>query len=277
MRRDEQNYWREAPGQGSGGESRELLEDMLRRPTGGSSSGFDMESAVAARPLLAFGAAVFAGFLLGTVGDDLAAPHRRGHHWLSSFDDELSILKSAALTTLGNVATQNVRQLVPGQTGEALSAIVSRSLPGASSRGGSAQSYQGGQSYTGGSFGGQSYTGGHQGGQSWTESGRSERAGSGIGIDTGGSFGGQQTSSAPNNSFDTGAGIGALGYDSPPAQAGSVSITNSEVRGVEHLDAYYPPGGAEKPIAGGATPGKGSTEDVHERLQDDPERRRGDQ
>lgn len=247
MRRDENSYWREAPAPDAAGEPRDLLENMLSQPVGQAGSGFSLEREVAARPLLAFGAAVVAGYLLGSIGDDIGAPSRRGHHWLSSFDDELDLLKSAALAVLANTATQNVRELVPGETGAALSSMLSRSLPGGSARG-------------------------QPSAASW-RSGRSERAGSGIGTDTGGGFGGQQTSSAPNTSFDTGAGRSAIGHDSPPEQAGSVSLTNSEVQGVGHLDPYYPPGGAEGPIGGGATPGRERAEDTHEMFQDKPDDR----
>ncbi|MCU0490956.1 MAG: hypothetical protein MUD01_05190 [Chloroflexaceae bacterium] len=52
----------------------------------------------------------------------------------------------------------------------------------------------------------------------------------------------QQTSTAPNNSWNTGAGEAALGFDSPPIT--SSDISNPETEGVEHLEPYYPPGGA---------------------------------
>lgn len=55
-------------------------------------------------------------------------------------------------------------------------------------------------------------------------------------------FGGKQASTAPNTSFDTGAGEGAVGYDSPPQ--GSQWLGNTEVAGSEHADPYFPPGGA---------------------------------
>ncbi len=54
-------------------------------------------------------------------------------------------------------------------------------------------------------------------------------------------FGGRQRSTAPNTSFGTGAGEGAVGYDSPPV--GSQWLGNTEVAGVEHADPYFPPGG----------------------------------
>ncbi len=54
-------------------------------------------------------------------------------------------------------------------------------------------------------------------------------------------FGGKQTSSATNASFATGAGEGAVGYDSPPV--GSQWLGNTEVDGAEHADPYFAPGG----------------------------------
>ena len=55
-------------------------------------------------------------------------------------------------------------------------------------------------------------------------------------------FGGKQASTAPNNSFSTGAGEGAIGYDSDPV--GSQWLGNTEVAGPAHADPYFPPGGA---------------------------------
>jgi hypothetical protein len=61
----------------------------------------------------------------------------------------------------------------------------------------------------------------------------------------GSDFGGKQTSSATNTSFETGAGVGATGYDSPPT--GSVNLGNTEVEGPTHAEPYYPPGGGVEP------------------------------
>ncbi|MEN9937389.1 MAG: hypothetical protein RLZZ387_3968 [Chloroflexota bacterium] len=278
MRREENTYWQEAQPSQGGSESRELLEQMLNRPTGGS--GFDLESAVASQPLLAFGAAVVAGFLLGSMGDKVGAPGSRGQQWLAPVDSELSLVKSAALVTLTTMANNSLRELMPSQAGQALSSIISRSLPdtrarrhvgsqmSSSGQGGFGQStgQSTGQGFSQGGFG--QSTG--QGSGGYEEHRRSERAGGGIGHDTGGGFGGEQVSSAPNTSFDTGAGRGSTGYDSPPEQGGSVSLTNSEVQGTAHLDPYYPPGGAKGPIGGGRTAGKDRALDTHEVTDDEP-------
>jgi hypothetical protein len=191
MQQGENRYWREASSQPGRYAAQDSLEDQLRRRAASVGAGFDLAAEVAARPLLAFGAALAVGFLLGSAGDDIGAPTHRDHRWLRPIDDELEMLKSAALATVASLAADNVRQLVPGQTGQALSALVGRGI------------------------------------------------------------GGGQTSSAPNTSFDTGAGRGTIGHDSPPAQGGSAALSNTEVRGAEHLDPYYPPGGAAGPIAGG--------------------------
>lgn len=279
MEREENSYWREAgTARGAGHERRDLLEDMLSRPAGG---GFSLEREVTARPLLAFGAALAAGFLLGSMGDQVGAPARRSHDWLAPLDRELDLLKGAAMATFTAVATENIRQMVPGQTGEAITSMISRKLQdmgvpagGAGAGGFASQQAHSQASYagTGGFAGQQSYRDTAQGhsqanltGQSDFGSGRSERAGTGIGRDTGAGFGGTQPSSAPNTSFSTGAGVGAVGYDSPPAQGGSVSIENTRVQGVSHLDPYYPPGGSDKPIAGGETPGTDKPDDLGQR------------
>lgn len=56
---------------------------------------------------------------------------------------------------------------------------------------------------------------------------------------------GKTVSSAQNTSFETGAGDGALGYDSPPAESQTTHLSNAEVQGVHHLDPYYPPGSSQ--------------------------------
>ena len=53
---------------------------------------------------------------------------------------------------------------------------------------------------------------------------------------------GKQRSESPNSSFETGAGGGSTGYDSPPIT--SSQLSNPEVKGVEHDDPIYAPGGA---------------------------------
>jgi hypothetical protein len=286
MQPEENTYWREAQTpRGAGHEANNFLEEMLNRPAG-QPGGLDLERAVADRPLLAFGAAVATGFMLGSMGDEVGAPYNRGHGWLKPLDRELELVKSAALAAITTVATQSLREIVPGQTGEAITSMINRKLQDMGvPTGQRQQSGFGGQS----SFGGSQYEhqrsnyGGYQeswqghsqanlGGQSGfgPSDGRSQRAGTGIGHDTGGGFGGTQASSAPNTSFDTGAGRGAVGYDSPPAQGGSISIENTRVQGSSHLDPYYPPGGADRPIAGGPTPGRDRVLDTHETLERKP-------
>lgn len=51
---------------------------------------------------------------------------------------------------------------------------------------------------------------------------------------------GRQVTTAPNASWETGAGEGALGFDSP--EGASVTLSNPQVDDVAHLDPYYPPG-----------------------------------
>ena len=213
MRPDENPYWREAP-DGGPSDARDLLESMLSRPVGGQ-QGFSLQREVAARPFVAVGAALVAGFLLGSATDERPIRGRTTSAWLAPLDDELDMLKSAALAAIAGVVTENIREIVPGQTGQALGALIGSRLPG---------------------------------GRDANRARRSERV---SGMREQG-----ETSVAPNTSFATGAGAGALGYDSPPAQGGSVSLSNSEVRGSEHLEPYYPPGGPDQPIRREETPGK---------------------
>lgn len=62
---------------------------------------------------------------------------------------------------------------------------------------------------------------------------------------------GRQPSSAVGASFETGAGEGAIGYDSPPVtsyQQGNSEVTDSEQADNQHAaDPYYPPGGGIAP------------------------------
>ncbi|GIV96655.1 MAG: hypothetical protein KatS3mg057_1312 [Herpetosiphonaceae bacterium] len=67
-------------------------------------------------------------------------------------------------------------------------------------------------------------------------------------------------SSAPNTSFETGAGAAATGFDSPAI--GSVNLPNPEVEGVEHQMPYYPPGSDTGPVS------QDKAEDEAERSQD---------
>jgi hypothetical protein len=280
MRREENTYWREAGTTGGTGyETNNLLEEMLSRPAG-QSGGFNLEREVAARPLLAFGAALVAGFALGSMGDNVGGPYNRNHGWLAPLDRELDLLKSAALAALTTTATENLREIVPGETGAALTSMINRKLQDmglpASQQAFSAQSspHSASAGHSQASYGGQHFTSQPEQMRSqadWGDTSRSQRAGTGIGRDTGGDFGGTQTSSAPNASFGTGAGTGAVGYDSPPEQGGSVSIENTRVEGTAHLDPYYPPGGADKPIAGSRTPGQNRALDTHEAAERKPD------
>jgi hypothetical protein len=81
----------------------------------------------------------------------------------------------------------------------------------------------------------------------------------GDGPDTERRADGKTPSSAQNASFETGAGDGALGYDSPPAQSQTTHLSDPEVQGVHHLDPYYPPGSSQNKAVGEDEPV--STED----------------
>lgn len=53
---------------------------------------------------------------------------------------------------------------------------------------------------------------------------------------------GHELTTATDAAWSTGAGVQALGFDSPPIE--SSYLSNPEVAGVEHAQPYYPPGGA---------------------------------
>jgi len=50
---------------------------------------------------------------------------------------------------------------------------------------------------------------------------------------------GRQPSTAPDASFETGAGADDTGFDSPPYE--SHQLGNTEVRGSEHAEQVFPP------------------------------------
>ena len=80
---------------------------------------------------------------------------------------------------------------------------------------------------------------------------------------------GKTPSTAPNASFETGAGEGAIGYDSPPAESQTTQLSNPEVKGDDHhLTPYYPPGSSQNDAVGPDEP-VSTTEDLKEGTSND--------
>ena len=99
---------------------------------------FDLKHQVAERPWMALGAAVVAGYVLGSMGDDGDQQRWHGqpqtttdynqhvaqsasqHHaasskdnFLAQFDDEIDMLKAAAISTITNLLHDSVREYLP--------------------------------------------------------------------------------------------------------------------------------------------------------------------
>lgn len=116
---------------------------------------FDLKHQVAERPWMALGAAVAAGYVLGSLGGESdgewssssassysAAPSSsygqrdrstdkpRGESFLSQFDDEIDMLKGAAMATLTGFIRDSIREFVPALSGQlGQSATQSRGTP----------------------------------------------------------------------------------------------------------------------------------------------------
>jgi hypothetical protein len=99
---------------------------------------FDLNHQVAERPWMAIGAAVVAGYVLGSLGDDSDQQRWHGQpqtttdynqhanqsasqshaapsndRFLAQFDDEIDMLKAAAISTLTNLLHDSVREYLP--------------------------------------------------------------------------------------------------------------------------------------------------------------------
>jgi len=111
---------------------------------------FDLNHQVAERPWMALGAAVAAGYVLGSLGSnepeqswhgqpittngstqqtsDTASQPSSGDRFLAPFDDEIALLKTAAVTTLTNFLHDVIKEYVPA-LGEQLRSTTQNDAP----------------------------------------------------------------------------------------------------------------------------------------------------
>ena len=117
-------------------DTRDALTEKLDALETRARETFDLKHQVAERPWMALGAAVAAGYMLGSLGgsdepsysrdtsNDWAerSPYgqrsassgpSRSQNFLSQFDDEIALLKGAAMTTLTNFLHDTIREVVP--------------------------------------------------------------------------------------------------------------------------------------------------------------------
>ncbi|HNP71285.1 MAG TPA: hypothetical protein PLO33_06575 [Kouleothrix sp.] len=123
-------------------DTRESLTEKLDALESKARQTFDLKHQVAERPWLALGAAVATGYVLGSLGggesegdwssrsaSGYSAPSSYGERgvpaykphgdsFLSQFDDEIDMLKGAAMTTLTSFIRDALRELVPAMGGQ---------------------------------------------------------------------------------------------------------------------------------------------------------------
>jgi hypothetical protein len=194
--------------------TRSALDDKLDALETKARQTFDLKHQVSERPWMALGAAMAAGYVLGSMGGDsepqrwhgqpvtttdynqhaFSTPERHepsgGDRFLAQFDDEIEMLKSAAISTITTMLRDAIREYVP-QMGQQLDRM--NQGQGASASGASYTSY---------------------------------------------SSASRTPSTAPNTSYNTGAG--RTGFDSPAETTayGPNSVASESRTG----QGYYPPG-----------------------------------
>jgi hypothetical protein len=146
------------------GSTRAALDEKLDTLEGKAREAFDLKHQVAERPWMALGAAVAAGYVLGSLGGSEPEPRwhgqpmitsdytqhavkpagerqepSRGESLLSQFDDEIDMLKTAAVSALTAFLSNTIREYVPAMSQHLDQAARERGLtpstsPGASMR-----------------------------------------------------------------------------------------------------------------------------------------------
>lgn len=125
-------------------ETRDSLTEKLDALEIKARETFDLKHQVAERPWMALGAAVAAGYVLGSLGggesdsdwssrdqssystspNSYSQPNTSGYSkprsesFLSQFDDEIDMLKGAAMTTLTGFLRDAIREFVPAISGQ---------------------------------------------------------------------------------------------------------------------------------------------------------------
>jgi len=125
--------------------TRASLDSKLDRLEIKARQTFDLNHQVAERPWMAFGAAVVAGYVLGSLGSDESEQRFHGQpvttngynqqnfdttaqasnrdRFLAPLDDEITMLKTAAITTLTNFLHDVVKEYVPALGNQLKSAV----------------------------------------------------------------------------------------------------------------------------------------------------------
>jgi hypothetical protein len=92
-------------------ETRSALDDKLNALERKANEVVDLRYQIEQHPLLAFGAAMTAGYALGRLEGEQGG--RRGEHALAHFDQEISILKAAATSTMVAFFRDSIREYIP--------------------------------------------------------------------------------------------------------------------------------------------------------------------
>lgn len=106
-------------------ETRASLDEKLSMLETKARETFDLEHQITARPLLALGASIAAGFVLGSLGGGSSTSNASGRggsssygssksdQMLSQFDDEINILQSAAVAMVTGFLRDSIQEYVP--------------------------------------------------------------------------------------------------------------------------------------------------------------------
>ena len=142
--------------------TRAALDEKLDTLETKAREAFDLKHQVAERPWMMLGAAVATGYVLGSLGGGEPEPRwqgqpmmtsdytqhvahdagqrrepSRGESFLAQFDDEIDMLKTAAISTLTGFLRSTIREYVPAMSQHLDQAARERSLTPTTSPGGS--------------------------------------------------------------------------------------------------------------------------------------------
>lgn len=192
----------------------------------------DVNHQVSERPWVALGLALAAGYVVGNLGNDSSSSttssysqnysqsygnaysgpstmdtvKSKGRDFLSQFDDEIDLLKTAAITTLTQFIRDAAREAVPA-LGPQIDKLASQFGASGNSGGGYSGSGGSGSGYSGSST---LSSGSSNYGSSYSSPSTSDSTYSSSGLSS------STPSTAPNNSMDVGTHEGGVNLDSMP-------------------------------------------------------------
>lgn len=223
---------------------------------------FDVKKQVSDRPWIALGAALAAGYILGNLGNDKdessSSPSYQGagvaydynQHansgpstmdtlkaksgdFLSQFDDEIDLLKVAAMTTLSGFIRDSARDLVPALGPQIERLLKERGMPApnsSTSQGSSASGFTP---------------------KTYSSTGTSVTAGASSGTSMSSDHGSFTRTSAPNASMDTETNAGKVNNDAIPQMNRYGMPPPTPSRDDQDFYTTYQPGEDDRTVGGG--------------------------